>query len=64
MREKLSEVGDIMNFHILLTEKYKTGTNLTPNGNNLDVPPGIHEGLERLAAGSDVNLGIGTLKVD
>jgi hypothetical protein len=37
---------------------------LTPNGNNLDVPPGIHDGLESLAADSDVNLGIGTPKVD
>jgi hypothetical protein len=35
-----------------------------PNGNNLDVPPGIHDGLESLAADRDVNLGIGTPKVD
>jgi hypothetical protein len=37
---------------------------LTPNGNDSDVPPGIHDGLERLAADSDVNLGIDTPKVD
>jgi hypothetical protein len=37
---------------------------LTPNGNYSDVPPGIHDGLDRLAADSDVNLGIGTPKVD
>jgi hypothetical protein len=37
---------------------------VTPNGINSDVPPEIHDGLERMAAGSDVNLGIGTPKVD
>jgi hypothetical protein len=37
---------------------------LTPNGNDSDVPPVIHNGLERLAADSDVNLGTGTPKVD
>jgi hypothetical protein len=37
---------------------------MTPNGNDSDVPPDIHDGLERMAAGSDVNLGIGTPKVD
>jgi hypothetical protein len=37
---------------------------LTPNGNDSDVPPGIHEGLERLAADSDVNFGIVTPKID
>jgi hypothetical protein len=36
----------------------------TPNANNSDLPPGIHDGLERLAADSDVNLGIGCPKVD
>jgi hypothetical protein len=62
---ELSEVGDIMNFQILLMEKYKTGNrSLTPNGNDSDVPPGIRDGLERLVAESDVNLGIGTPKVD
>jgi hypothetical protein len=37
---------------------------LTPNGNDSDDPPVIHNELERLGADSDVNLGIGTLKVD
>jgi hypothetical protein len=35
-----------------------------PNGNDSDVPPGIHDGLERMAADSHVHLGIGTPKVD
>jgi hypothetical protein len=39
-------------------------TSLTPNGNDSDAPPVIHDGLERLAADSDVNLGIGTPKID
>jgi hypothetical protein len=37
---------------------------LTPNGNDSGVPPGIHDGLKRMAADSDVNLGTGTPKVD
>jgi hypothetical protein len=37
---------------------------LTPNGNDSDDQPGIHDGLKRLAADRDVNLGIGTPKVD
>jgi hypothetical protein len=37
---------------------------LTPNGNDSDDPPVIHDGLERLAADKDVNLGIVTPKVD
>jgi hypothetical protein len=37
---------------------------VTTNGNDSDVPPEIHDGLERMAAGSDVNLGIGNPKVD
>jgi hypothetical protein len=46
-------------------EKIQNGNQfLTPNGNGLDVPPGIHDGLENLAADSYVNLGIGTPKVD
>jgi hypothetical protein len=36
----------------------------TPNGNGLDVPPGIHDGLERLDTDRNVNLGTGTPKVD
>jgi hypothetical protein len=54
-----------MNFQTLIMEKFKKGKqSLTPNGNDSDVPPGIHDGLESLAAGSDVNLGIGTPEVD
>jgi hypothetical protein len=45
--------------------KIKNGKqSLTPNENDSDDPPVIHDELERLAADSDVNLGIGTSKVD
>jgi hypothetical protein len=37
---------------------------LKPNGNASDVPTVIHDGLQRMAAESHVNLEIGTPKVD
>jgi hypothetical protein len=40
-------------------EKIQNGNQyLTKNGNCLDVPLGIHDGLVRLAANRNVNLGI------
>jgi hypothetical protein len=39
-------------------------TSLTPNGNDSDAQPVIHDGLERLDADSDVNIGIVTTNVD
>jgi hypothetical protein len=53
-----------MDFQILLIKSTKWNQSLTPNGNDSDVPPGIHDGLVRLAADRDVNLRIGTPKVD
>jgi hypothetical protein len=46
-------------------EKIQNGYQfLKNNGNGLDVPLGIHDGMVSLAANRNVNLGIGTPKVD
>jgi hypothetical protein len=63
MRKYLQRGRGHYEFSDSTNDKIQNGIrSLTPNLNYLDIPPFFHDRLERMAADSDVNLGVGTPK--
>jgi hypothetical protein len=65
IREYFQRGRGLNEFSYYTNVKIQNGNlSLSPNGNDLDVPTVIHDGLERMDADSDVNLGTGAPKPD